>query len=616
MNSQEGKELRSGNIYPFEQIYKATGTGGAVFLSPQGVSKRLFKTPKPPNLRVRNRQVFHAQHVSNETPSSKYKPDLLDASPVLSRTHSAPDIANKTDDLHDDIGILITGSHTELNQPKQKIKITTPFSSFGSLNSLGASGEITYPLNQLQGSSPEVNWQPENEAWSPLIPPAPAGLHVNPLVYNQGEAGNPIQLIQGDNNLDQEDLLDVLLDFWQLVGVCEVPGQPLVNNMAGNHYSAAHRPPTFLGTGSEDANEFMRLFKLYCDIHGDATVEPAGANAEAAPATANAVRRFQLNISGDCARWFAELPDRTRFPAIEAAFIEKYCNRADNWAENVQLRQIIQMPAQSVENYLKKFSDQARRIGKPLRTCITDIVEGFLPEIQREVLMMCPQTIDDVIKYAKLAEVVCNKLQLQGSKGTSESAQLAQVNHMVREREDLSKFKEDIMNAILEVNKASSSNDSKPKGGAQVNQYQNQQKGQNNNNNSRNPRSNQFSRGFQGNCYNCGFRGHRASECRKPGMQNSGGYNAGYNRGYSGNYGGNFRGNPIYQGPNPNSPPAIAYNSPPAMAYNSPPALAYNGQYGVNRDSGPHNIQNPMDQLSDIVKQGTAILNALRPNSN
>lgn len=578
MNSQEGKELRSGNVYPFEQVFTATGTGKASPLSSLGALKCLFKTPKPPNLQTRRRSVFQA-HVSNELQGCKYDLDLLSASPTLSRTYSAPEIPDVTNNLNEGFGLSVTGSFNDVSQTKQKIKITTPFSSFGSLNSLGAAGEIFYPPTQNGDTSSESESVASVE------------LHFDPLIFYQGEVDNPIQLVEDYNHLDQGDLLDIL--------EIDVPEQPIVNNMAANQHSASHRPPTFFGTGDEDANEFMRLFKLYCEIHGDAIVEPAQPQ-DGGPATANAVRRFQLNISGDCARWFAELPERTRFPDIEDAFRDKYCNRADNWAENVQLRQIIQMPSQSVENYLKKFSDQARKIGKPLRTCITDIVEGFLPEIQREVLMMCPQTIDDVIKYAKLAEVVCNKLQLQGSKGTSESAQLAQVNHMVREREDLSKLKEDLVNAIIEVKKVTTDNDPKPKGGGQVNQYQNQAKGRNsssnNNNNIRNPRPNQFVK-FQGNCFNCGLYGHRAVDCRKPRMQNNVGYSPTYNRGYNGNFGGNFRFNPMLE-PIPNTPPPVMYNQ------------------GSTRDNAPHNIQNPMDQLSEIVKQGTTILNALRQNSN
>jgi hypothetical protein len=589
MSSQEGRELRSGIIYPFEKVFKTTGTGKSSPLSPLGALKCLFKTPKPPNVRPRNRQTFLAHNTPNKPQNSKYDPDLLGASPVLSRTHSAPELVDITNSLHEDYELAVTTSHNDLSQPRQRIKITTPFSSFGSLNSLNATGEISYPLTQTVDSSSEVDSQGEVEnlaQFLPREPLAPEELHVNLLEHLQIENNNHFQLVQAHNYLDHDDPLNVL--------EIEAQGQPIINNMAAANHSASHRPPTFLGTGDEDANEFMRLFKLYCEIHGDPTEEPEGAAPNAQTVTTNAVRRFQLNISGDCARWFAELPARDRFPAIQAAFLEKYCNRADNWAENVQLRQIIQMPSQSVENYLKKFSDQARKIGKPLRTCITDIVEGFLPEIQREVLMMCPQTIDDVIKYAKLAEVVCNKLQLQGSKGTSESTQLAQVNHMVREREDFSRLKEDLVNAILEVKKANTDSDTKPKGGAQVNQYQNQQRGRNNNNN--NPKSRQFGR-FQGNCYNCGLQGHKMTECRRPRMPNNGGYNAGYNRGYNTNLGGNFRFNPMYQEQGPNPPPAISYNS-------------------GNRDNAPHNIQNPMDQLSEIVRQGTSILNALRQNSN
>ena len=109
----------------------------------------------------------------------------------------------------------------------------------------------------------------------------------------------------------------------------------------------AMKPNTFYGFARENANEFIRQFLLYLNVHGVNTVE-ANPYAEAV-ATGPAMTRFQLCISGDCARWYQSLPADYRWPDIERAFRAKYCDLANNWTENVCLRSIVQKPDESVE---------------------------------------------------------------------------------------------------------------------------------------------------------------------------------------------------------------------------------------------------------------------------
>ena len=179
-----------------------------------------------------------------------------------------------------------------------------------------------------------------------------------------------------------------------------------------NPVSGAYRPKIFYGLSSEDGIEFVRQFELYCQIHELAIVEPApdGQGNVPAPATTNAIIRFQICISGDAARWFADLPadQKVRWPVVKEYFQARYCNLMNDWAENVCLREIKQSPDMPVEVYINKLCDQARRMGKPLAACIPDLVCGLTYNIQKEVILRCPQTPDEVIQHAKLAEVVTN----------------------------------------------------------------------------------------------------------------------------------------------------------------------------------------------------------------
>ena len=111
------------------------------------------------------------------------------------------------------------------------------------------------------------------------------------------------------------------------------------------------------------------------------------------------------------ARWFADLPEdqKIRWPVVRGHFKDRYCNLVNDWAENVCLRSITQSPDMPVEIYLNKFCEQARRMGKPLAACIPDLVGGLVYDIQKEVILRCPQTPDEVIKHAKLAEVVTRR---------------------------------------------------------------------------------------------------------------------------------------------------------------------------------------------------------------
>ena len=177
---------------------------------------------------------------------------------------------------------------------------------------------------------------------------------------------------------------------------------PVVPNIA---VSSAHKPNIFGGLSSENGSEFLRQFELYCNIHRLVLVEPAPVPIP--PATQPACYRFQACISGDAARWYSSLPaaNTATWPDIRAAFLLKYCNLVNDWTENVSLKAIRQKVSEPVESYAGRFYTQIRRMGKKNDESTPDFVSGLLPELRTAVFMARPGNADDVIAFAKLAEL-------------------------------------------------------------------------------------------------------------------------------------------------------------------------------------------------------------------
>jgi hypothetical protein len=406
--------------------------------------------------------------------------------------------------------------------------------------------------------------------------PLPALINVRPPLavrFNQPPGVNPNRFINplpGVANLIPGNLINPLQPVPLVVVGPINPPQPPVNPLiimaapvapaapAQVHVSSAHKPPTFFGISSENPSEYLRLFEVYANIHGLPLVEPAVV--PAIPVTRPTCYRFQASISADAARWFQSHPPAAvnTYPLIRALFIEKYCNLTNDWTENVTLRSIKQEPNMSVSIFCMKFTDQCTRMGKDPNDCIPDLVQGLTPEIRKEVIMKSPTNCDEVIKYAKLAEIVIKSVKENQSVVTTLQDPLApQANAL-----ELSANLKDVVQSLSllthnfkdpksnenNVQQASdnSQNRSNPSNGPNRNsgQFQNNNRNRNqrgNNRNSgfnrnqgswnrgnRNNRSNFQNRNprpgggrrINGNCYNCGLFGHAKSTCRRPAMAN------------------------------------------------------------------------------------------------
>ena len=202
------------------------------------------------------------------------------------------------------------------------------------------------PLESSDSESPKVSPEksefldPKSESHTDdLIPTFLFGFEksdLNPGQINENIIENynfefrveQINLDQQDNRVILDDPLAIAEEGPELeIEPLHEPELNRVNNMAN---AAVLKPDTFYGLSTEDGIEFMRKFKLYCEIHDLALIE--GNNA-ADYNTADAVRRFKVCISGDCAQWVSTLDPNIRWPALEQAFRAEYCNLGNSWSE-------------------------------------------------------------------------------------------------------------------------------------------------------------------------------------------------------------------------------------------------------------------------------------------
>ena len=313
--------------------------------------------------------------------------------------------------------------------------------------------------------------------------------------------------------------------------------------------SSAHKPNVFSGLSSENGSEFLRQFELYCRIHRLVLVEPV----TIPPATQPACYRFQACISGDAARWFSSLPaaNTATWPDIRAAFVAKYCN---DWTENVSLKAIRQKAGKPVKAYAGRFYTQIRRMGKHP----DDFVSGLLPELRSQVFMMRPANADNVIQYAKLAELCQIKKNAEEIAAVESSEEVLQTKDPIEKKAHLLSLDEglkEIKESLAALSKSQLNTSPEEIQAFQGNNNNSQRYNNNNNNSQRNQgsnsgnltnennRNNQQRRNngnrnhgrprfnnqrFNGNCHNCGIYGHRARDYHK--SRNSNYQNGGYNQ--------------------------------------------------------------------------------------
>lgn len=118
---------------------------------------------------------------------------------------------------------------------------------------------------------------------------------------------------------------------------------------------------------------------------------------------------FPLMMRDGAADWIATLPKETfaTYDALRQAFVSNYFGlRELRWKETGNLWSQAQRSDERVEDFVTRIRKGARRLQLELPTIYDIVLHGLRPTIRMHVLQAGADTLDALVKAAKLAEAV------------------------------------------------------------------------------------------------------------------------------------------------------------------------------------------------------------------
>ena len=90
---------------------------------------------------------------------------------------------------------------------------------------------------------------------------------------------------------------------------------------------------------------------------------------------------------------------------LAIAFREQFRrDEAIKWKDSADIWSLSQLPSQSVEDFISKVQLKALRAKLSEEQVRFSIIRGLLPEIRQSVLQHSPATVDDIKRWATVAE--------------------------------------------------------------------------------------------------------------------------------------------------------------------------------------------------------------------
>ena len=155
-------------------------------------------------------------------------------------------------------------------------------------------------------------------------------------------------------------------------------------------------PRPFTGKTSEnDAESWLEFFELYCKHRGLNNSER--------------LTLFPLMMRNGAADWLATLAKTQlqSYDSLVTAFRDNYFVPAElRWKETGMLWNQSQREDEQVEDFVTRVRRGARRIQLADSQLVDIILNGLRPSIRLHVLQKGGDTLNDLIKTAKLAEAV------------------------------------------------------------------------------------------------------------------------------------------------------------------------------------------------------------------
>jgi hypothetical protein len=119
------------------------------------------------------------------------------------------------------------------------------------------------------------------------------------------------------------------------------------------------------------------------------------------------LRLFQLLMKDQARDWLASLPDdkKTHITILMDEFRKRHeLTRVDKWKKTADIWKRQQLSQEPVDDYISSMQAAARRIKMSESLLADAIIQGMLPELRIYVLQSGAETIDQIVRAARVAE--------------------------------------------------------------------------------------------------------------------------------------------------------------------------------------------------------------------
>ena len=173
-------------------------------------------------------------------------------------------------------------------------------------------------------------------------------------------------------------------------------------------------PEMFSGTSNEDAPIWWRRFGLFSNVKGWSDNQ--------------SLQAFPLFLKGAAAIWYDSLgtEQRASFAQLSQAFKDRYFpDPTMRWARLDEFATRTQKARESVQDYTQDVLKKGHDLGKSEQELVEALVRGFRRDIRRYVMEKDPSTIEQVIRFAKMAQAF--------SESTPETEGIAELAEQMKE---------------------------------------------------------------------------------------------------------------------------------------------------------------------------------------